>query len=164
MPTARDDRTRSPKGSMAKSVALAAAFAAVGAFAGPRLLGTGAADAAGAGAAAGATTTTAPGPTVVLDAVTLNLADGHLLQVGLALELSHEAAGGSGHGEAADDDPTKGYARALDAAIAVFGDRSMAVLSEPGGRHQAKADLEQALGELYNGAITGVYFHQFVMQ
>src|SRR3546814_2490696 len=80
------------------------------------------------------TTTTVAGPVVVLDAVTLNLSDGRLLQVGLALELSAEAGSGGGEEEVDESDPTKGYAKALDAAIGVFGHQTMAALSEPGGR------------------------------
>lgn len=149
------------KGGAVKAIALALGFAVLGAVAGPKLLGGG--GAAPAGAAEDTTTTTEAGPVVVLDAITLNLADGHLLQVGLALELAADAADG-GHGEAADDDPTKGYAKALDAAIDVLGDQSMASLSAPGGREGAKAALAATLAELYEGTVVGVYFHEFVMQ
>jgi flagellar FliL protein len=155
----KDDATG--KGGTVKAIGLAVGFAVLGAVVGPKLLGGG--GAAPAGAAEDTTTTTEAGPVVVLDAVTLNLADGHLLQVGLALELAPDAAGG-GHDEAADDDPTKGYAKALDAAIDVLGDQSMASLSAPGGREGAKAALTATLGELYAGSVVGVYFHEFVMQ
>src|SRR3546814_13047012 len=57
-----------------------------------------------------------------------------------------------------------GYAKALDAAIGVFGHQTMAALSEPGGRDAAKVALEASLDELYHGEIVGVYFHQFVMK
>lgn len=152
-----------PKGKRgtARAIGLAVGFAVLGAVVGPKLLGGG--GAAPAGAAEDTTTTTEAGPVVVLDAITLNLADGHLLQVGLALELAADAADG-GHGDAADDDPTKGYAKALDAAIDVLGDQSMASLSAPGGRDGAKATLAATLGELYEGSVVGVYFHEFVMQ
>jgi flagellar FliL protein len=146
-----------------KTIGMAVGFAVLGAVIGPKVLGAGSAP---AGATEDTTTTTAAGPVVVLDAVTLNLADGHLLQVGLALELDPAAeAGGGGHGEKPDDsDPTKGYAKAIDATIDVLGDQSMATLSAAGGREAAKASLEAVLHELYHGEIVGVYFHQFVMQ
>jgi flagellar FliL protein len=152
--------TKAGKG---KTIGLAIGFAVLGAVVGPKLLGGGAAP---AGATEDTTTTTVAGPVVVLDAITLNLSDGHMLQVGLALQLSAEAGeSGGGHGEApAEDDPTKGYAKALDATIDVLGAESMAALSAPGGRDQAKAALEGVLHELYHGEIEGVYFHQFVMQ
>lgn len=150
------------KAGKGKAIGLAVGFAVLGAVAGPKLLGTGAAP---AGATEDTTTTTAAGPVIVLDPVTLNLADGHMLQVGLALELSPDVESGGGHGEApADDDPTKGYAKALDATIGVLGEQSMDALSAPGGRERAKAALEGVLHDLYHGEIVGVYFHQFVMQ
>jgi flagellar FliL protein len=145
-----------------KVIGMAAVFVAIGAVAGPKVMGGSTAE-----AASGSTTTTtvAPGPIVVLDKVTLNLADGHLLQVGLALELGPDAGSGGSHGgEAAEDDPTKGYAKALDATIELMGGESMASLSEPGGRERAKQALEEELHELYHGEVVGVFFHQFVMQ
>ena len=142
-----------------KAIGMAVGFAVLGALVGPKVLGS---SAAPAGATEDTTTTTTAGPVVVLDAVTLNLSDGHLLQVGLALELP---PGTEASSEPADDtDPTKGYAKAIDATIDVLGDKTMAELSAPGGRDGAKAALEAALGELYDGQIVGVYFHQFVMQ
>lgn len=152
------------KSSKMKSIGIAVALVAVGAVVGPKLMGGGATPAAADGEPT--TTTTEAGPVVVLDAITLNLADGHLLQIGLALELSPEAAeGGGGHGEPADeDDPTKGYARAIDATIGALGEETMASLSAPGGRDVAKEALTHTLEELYHGEIVGVYFHQFVMQ
>lgn len=152
------------KAGKGKTIGLAIGFAVLGAVVGPKVLGGGAAPAA---ATEDTTTTTAAGPVVVLDKITLNLADGHMLQVGLALELSPEAEAGDGGGhggEAATDDPTKGYAKALDATIGVLGNETMAGLSAPGGRDGAKAQLEAVLHELYHGEIVGVYFHQFVMQ
>jgi flagellar FliL protein len=157
-----DKDAKAGKAGKGKAIGLAVGFAVLGAVAGPKLLGTGAAP---AGATEDTTTTTAAGPVVVLDPVTLNLADGHMLQVGLALELSPDVESGAGHGEApADDDPTRGFAKALDATISVLGEQSMAALSAPGGRDHAKAALETALHDLYHGEIVGVYFHQFVMQ
>lgn len=152
------------KAGKVKAIGLAVAFAALGAVLGPKLLGGG--GSAPAGAAEDTTTTTEAGPVVVLDPITLNLADGHLLKVGLALELSAEGGGeGEGEGEGpADDDPTKGYAKALDAAIDVLGDQTMGSLGAAGGRDAAKEGLEAALHELYHGEVVGVYFHEFVMQ
>lgn len=144
-------------GSKVKLLVVAAVAIALGAFGGMKVLGGSPA----ASATEAATEAPEPGPVVVLDPITLNLADTHLLQVGLALELTADAVELADVG---DDDPTKGFAKALDAAIDVLGDESMASLTAAGGRDAAKAALEQALGELYDGAIAGVYFHQFVMQ
>jgi flagellar FliL protein len=152
------------KAGKGKTIGLAVGFAVLGAFIGPKVLGGGAAPAA---ATEDTTTTTAEGPVVVLDKITLNLADGHMLQVGLALELAPEGeSGGGGHSAEApvEGDPTKGYAKALDAAIGVLGNETLGQLSAPGGREGAKAQLETVLADLYHGEIVGVYFHQFVMQ
>ncbi|HEY9555498.1 MAG TPA: flagellar basal body-associated FliL family protein [Acidimicrobiales bacterium] len=156
-----DDAKDEAKQGKGKTIGLAVAFAVIGAVVGPKVMGGGSASAE---ASAPTTTTTVAGPVVVLDAVTLNLSDGRLLQVGLALELSAEAGSGGGEEEVDESDPTKGYAKALDAAIGVFGHQTMAALSEPGGRDAAKVALEASLDELYHGEIVGVYFHQFVMQ
>lgn len=162
--TAEDEAGgKGAKSGKIKVIGIALACAALGAVVGPKVLGGGTASAGVA--AEEVTTTTVAGPVVVLDAVTLNLADGHILQVGMALQLAPDATSGGGHGEeASEDDPTKGYAPALDAAITVLGDQTMAALSAPGGRDAAKAALEASLEELYHGAIVSVYFHQFVMQ
>jgi flagellar protein FliL len=117
-------------------------------------------------------TTIPPGPVVTLDAITLNLADGHLLKVGMAFQLKnpdaeHGAAGGGGHGETAateaSSDSTKGYARAIDIAIDELGKHSMDDLAGA-GRAAAKEELVARLEKAYHGEIEDVYFHQFVMQ
>lgn len=158
------------KGGGPKKLAVPVVALLIGVFVGPKLMGGG-----GSGeAAAATTTTTAPGSVVTLDAITLNLADGHLLKLGLALQLSAEwesehaaAAGGGGHGpapEADTSDPTRGYARALDAAITVFGQRSMDQLMQTAGREAARTELTVTLEQAYHGQIEGVYLYEFVMQ
>ncbi len=149
-----------------KKLAIPAVALLLGVFVGPKLLAGG-----GAEASAETTTTTAPGPVVTLESITLNLTDGHLLKVGLALQISagwleeHGAAAEGGHGGEADDtDPTRGYARALDAAIGVFSTRGMDQLLQPEGREAARAELAAHLAEAYHGEIEGVYLYEFVMQ
>jgi flagellar FliL protein len=150
-----------------KKLALPVAALVIGVFLGPKFLGGG----SSGEAAAETTTTTAPGPVVTLETITLNLTDGHLLKLGLALQISaewleeHGAAEGGGHGAEPDaSDPTKGYARALDAAIAVFSSRSMDELMESAGREAARTELTINLEEAYHGEIEGVYLYEFVMQ
>ena len=116
------------------------------------------------------TTTTLPeGKVVALDAITMNLSDGHLLKVGIGFQLEYEkaAGGGGGEGEAAPPadttDPTKGYARALDIVIDELGKHTMEDLSGP-GRSEAKEALVKRLEKTFHGKIEDVYFHQFVMQ
>lgn len=141
----------------------------LGALVGPKLLGGGgSAEAAGAAT----TTTTAPGSVVSLEPITLNLTDGHLLKIGLALQLSAEweaehaeAEGGHGGGaEEASTDPTHGYARALDTAITVFGRHSMDDLMDQARREAARTELTVLLEEAFHGEIEGVYLYEFVMQ
>lgn len=113
------------------------------------------------------TTTTIPmGAVVTLDAITMNLADGHVLKVGIGFQLEYEAhAGGSGHEapKANDGDPTKGYAQALDIAIDELGQHTMEELTGE-GRNVAKEALVKRLRKVFHGKIEDVYFHQFVMQ
>ena len=118
----------------------------------------GADGAAAAGAGAGTTPTTVAGGEVATtgDAITLNLADGRFLKVGLALQL---AKGGK-----ADAWTTAQAAKALDAAISYFGSKTYGDLSAPGGRDAAKADLSKKVAALYPNKVLGVYFTQFVMQ
>lgn len=151
-----------------KKLAVPVVALLLGVFVGPKFLGGG----GGGEAAAATTTTTAPGPVVTLEPITLNLADGHLLKVGLALQTSaewlaeHGGGGGGGHGapEVDESDPTRGYARALDAAIGVFSERTMPDLTHSEGREAAREELVHQLEEAYHGEIEGVYLYEFVMQ
>lgn len=93
-----------------------------------------------------------PGVVVVMEPVTVNLADGHFLKVAIALQAIE-----GGHGE---PDGSK----ALDLAIDHFSNRKMAELSSAEGRHKAKEELVEKVGEAYHGEVMDVYFTEFVMQ
>jgi flagellar FliL protein len=157
-----------PKGGP-KKFAVPVVALLLGAFVGPKFLGGGS-GAAEAGAAT--TTTTAPGTVVSLEPITLNLTDGHLLKVGLALQISaeweaeHAEGGEEGHAaaDATSTDPTQGYARALDTAITVFGRNTMADLMDQARREAARTELTVLLEEAFHGEIEGVYLYEFVMQ
>ena len=110
------------------------------------------------------TTTTKPGPIVSLEPITLNIAGGRFLKVGLSLQLAGDHAAEAGHGAADSDDPTKGYARALDIAIEVLGGQKFEDLVTPQGRTHAKEELSHRLHEAYHEEVEGVYFTEFVMQ
>ena len=152
------------KGGKGKTIGIGVVVAAVLFVAGGKMMGGG-----GTAVALIATTTTVPmGEVVTLDAITLNLSDGHLLKVGVAFQKPYEApaAGGAeGHAAAPADtsDPTKGYARALDIVIDTLSQHTMADLTGP-GRTKAKRELVKRLDKEYEGEIEDVYFHQFVMQ
>lgn len=100
-----------------------------------------------------------PGEVLSLDTITLNLADGHFLKVGLALQL---AEGVKPEGE--KPDPKAYSAKALDTAITVLGGHTFDELVDPKVREQVKTELSKKVSERYEGDILSVYFTEFVMQ
>lgn len=107
----------------------------------------------------GATSEPAPTPTPVagkvltVDAVSVNLAGGHYLRLGLGLQLTADV------GEEAPDP-----ARALDLAIALFSGRTVAEVSDPTIRVQLKSELATQLSEAYDGEVMDVYLTDYVTQ
>jgi flagellar FliL protein len=110
------------------------------------------------------TTTTKPGPIMTLDPITVNITGDRFLKIGLGLQLAGDYAPEAGHGAPDSDDPTKGFARALDLTIETFGGHSYDELSTPEGRKKAKEELVAKLKEAYHEEVEGVYFTDFVMQ
>ena len=106
------------------------------------------------------------GPVQNLEPITLNLADGHFLKVGLALQLA-EAEGGGGHGGGGDELPA---AKALDIAISLLGTHTMDDLAAPKARELVKKELSEKVSKAYTDPVTHqpmvtkVYFTEFVMQ
>ena len=92
-----------------------------------------------------------------LEDITLNLSDGHFLKLGLALQLAPK-------GVVTDYTTGGAAARALDLAIAVFGNDNYAQLVQPSLREQAKQDLAKKVVAAYNGQVLGIYITDFVMQ
>lgn len=93
-----------------------------------------------------------PGAVDALDSIQINLAGGHYLRLGIALQLRK--------GAAADLDGSK----ALDAAINLFSGQSVGQLDQGQPRNNLKAKLGQQLTSLYKGDVMGVYFTEFVTQ
>ena len=93
-----------------------------------------------------------PGEVVVMDAVTVNLKDGHYLKIKIALQATADAA----------HEPEG--SKALDLAIDQFSEYEMGELSTSEGRHKAKEELREHVKEAYHGDIMDVYFTEFVMQ
>ena len=92
-----------------------------------------------------------PGVVVKLDPISINLADGHFLKVGLALQataVAHELDG----------------SQALDIAIAELSGREMGELAKAKEREKVKKELVHAIGEAYHHEVMDVYFTEFVMQ
>lgn len=95
-----------------------------------------------------------PGEVVQVEPISVNLADGHYLRLGLGLQLTADAGG---HGPV---DPS----RALDLAIALYSGRPMAEVSDPATREALKAELKHQLDEAYHGEVMDVYLTNFVTQ
>jgi len=92
----------------------------------------------------------------VLDAITINLADGHYLKLKLTLQATADVA------EAPDG------SKALDAAISLYSNRPMAELLTNEARDKSKAELKAAIIKAYTvdkvEEIMDVYFTTFVIQ
>ena len=108
------------------------------------------------------TTTTKPGPIITLEPITVNIAGDRFLKIGLGLQLSGKHAGEPAPKDS--NDPTKGYAKALDLTIATFGGHSYDSLVTPDGRQAVKEELVKKLEAAYPDEVEGVYFTDFVMQ
>jgi flagellar protein FliL len=91
-----------------------------------------------------------PGEVLALDAITVNLADGHFLKVKLALQATADAEEVDG-------------SRALDLAVDQFSNVAVAELSNE-GRAKHKADLKEKVVQAYEGDVMDIYLTDFVMQ
>ena len=97
------------------------------------------------------------GGVLEMEPLTVNLADGHYLKIGLALQLDKatlvETAKDEGLG-----------AKALDMAIASLSTKTMDQLSQATVRDELKQDLGVDTCMAYEGEVLTVYFTNFVMQ
>ncbi|WP_374454286.1 flagellar basal body-associated protein FliL [Nocardioides sp.] len=92
-----------------------------------------------------------PGEVMTMEPIQINLADGHYLRVGIALQLSADAHEADG-------------SKALDATIDLFSGVDQAELTKAGQRKELKHQLEEKLHEDYHGDVLEVYFTEFVTQ
>ena len=92
-----------------------------------------------------------PGEVVQLEPIQVNLAGGHYLKIGIALQLTAEAKEAEG-------------SKALDATIELFSGRSMDELTRREDRAKLKKTLEKELEHSYHGEVMDVYFTDFVTQ
>jgi flagellar FliL protein len=137
------------KSNLVPAIVLAIGIAAGGYFMG----GKGGAATAGAGA----TTTTEPaGEIATMDPISVNLADGHFLKVGLGVQLSESAN--------AEEFPKGPMSKVKDLLISEVGGADMNVLSTNQGREQLKDELTKKAEEEFDGEVLGFYFTDFVMQ
>jgi len=93
-----------------------------------------------------------PGLIVPLESTQINLASGHYLKVGIALQLVE------GAGEEVDG------SKALDAAIELFSGRTVEEVGDAKERSHLKEELEVTLEEAYEEEVMGIYFTEFVTQ
>lgn len=93
-----------------------------------------------------------PGEVLAVEPVSLNLAGGHYLRIGLGLQLTTDVQ------EAPD--PSK----AVDAAIKLFSGRTMDEVSDPATRDALTAELAEQLVEVYEGEVMDVYLTNYVTQ
>jgi flagellar FliL protein len=93
-----------------------------------------------------------PGAVVKLEPITINLASGHFLKLGLSLQASANAG-----------EDVSG-AKALDAAIDLFSGRTVESLAKRDGREKAKTALVKEISERYEDKVYDIYFTDFVMQ
>lgn len=92
-----------------------------------------------------------PGEVVALEPIQINLAAGHYLRVGVALQLVEQAHEVDG-------------SKALDALIELFSGREMVELTRPKNRKHLKEQLQEELHHRYHGDVMEVYFTEFVTQ
>ena len=98
------------------------------------------------------------GAVVPLDPITINLAGGHFLKLGIALQATKTAK------EAPDG------SQALDIAIEIFSNRTVAELNTTAGRDKFKKELTGKVVTAYADpktkvqSVMDVYFTEFVMQ
>ncbi|MDQ1287685.1 MAG: flagellar protein FliL [Actinomycetota bacterium] len=92
-----------------------------------------------------------PGEVVTVEAVTVNLAGGHYLKVGLALQATADAGEEVAPGKAAD------------ALIAEFSGKTMDELATGEGREAAKEALLKTIKAVYEKKVYEIFYTTFVM-
>ncbi|GAA1540876.1 flagellar basal body-associated FliL family protein [Nocardioides humi] len=92
-----------------------------------------------------------PGEVVSLEAIQVNLAGGHYLRLGMALQLTDSAHKVEG-------------SKALDSAITVFSGLPVGEVNKPEVRETLRKQLVDRLHERYHGDVMEVYFTEYVTQ
>lgn len=93
-----------------------------------------------------------PGNVLTVETVSVNLAGGHYLRLGMALQLTADVA--------REPDPS----RALDLAIAWYSGRPITEVTDPASRTQLKAGLLQQIEAAYEGEVMDLYLTDYVTQ
>ncbi len=92
-----------------------------------------------------------PGIVVKLDPISVNLAGGHFLKVGVALQGTAAAKELEG-------------SKALDLTISEFSGRRMEELAKPKEREKVKKELTEKIAKAYDEEVMAIYFTDFVTQ
>lgn len=100
--------------------------------------------------------TPVPGITLALDPITVNLAGGRYLRIGIAIQFSTKAT--------AKDGTQPDGARALDQAILYLSDKQAEDLQTPEQIDAAKQELTSRLSAAYDDNVMEVLLTQFVIQ
>lgn len=149
-PAAPPEPEKKAGGGRKKLIVIIAAVVVVAGAAAWFFLGRG----GGAAAEPAAEPAPEPGEVVQVEPISVNLADGHYLRLGLGLQLTIDAGG---HGPI---DPSP----ALDAAISLYSGRAVAEVNDPATRDALKAELAGILEEKYHGEVMDVYLTNYVTQ
>lgn len=91
------------------------------------------------------------GEVVPLEATQINLAGGHYLRVGIALQLVEGAHDLDG-------------SQAMDAMITVFSNRELREVVDKKNREKLRTELAEMVDHRYHGEVMDVYFTEFVTQ
>ena len=92
-----------------------------------------------------------PGEVVALEPIQVNLAGGHYLRIGIALQATADSHGVDG-------------SKALDATIEVFSGKPLEEVMAPKQREVLREELFAHLDEAYHGDVLEVYFTEYVTQ
>lgn len=103
------------------------------------------------GAESTPTSTYVEGAVITVEPITINLANGHFLKLGLALQATADAG----------EEVTP--AKALDAAIAQFSGNTVDELATAEGRETSKKELTKTIKKAYEKKVYEVYYTTFVM-
>jgi len=145
----KDGKEKGGKSNLIPAVVLALGLAAGGYFMG----GSGGGTAADAKEKPEAPV---PGGIATMDPMSVNLADGHFLKVGVAVELAE----GIEPGEFEKGEISK----AKDLIIDRVAGLPMDQLTSPEGRKKVKEELTKAAKKIYPDEVLDLYFTDFVMQ
>jgi flagellar FliL protein len=93
-----------------------------------------------------------PGVVVRMDPISINLAGGHYLKLGIALQATIDA----------HEEPEGSHAQ--DLAVAMLSGRTVEELADGAAREAIKAELKTEVTESYEHSVMDVWFYEFVTQ